>query len=121
MIWEPITEAEIWEKLNASWKRMNLPQRRLWEVIRIDPVKWNQTPYGDESGGFWVVAILGNVVIWFNDIEDGFNRSKFTKPGIIDDYWCNQDELEWTIQHVLDEIKEGHHSGGFASPPKPVA
>ena len=99
--WSAISEAEIWELINKAWTEMDLPQRRLWEIIKIEPVKWEQTPYGTEGGGFWVVAIYGSAVVWFNDIEDGFNRSAWTTHGVIDEYWCNQDELQWTIQHIL--------------------
>lgn len=60
-----------------------------------------QSPYGDLGGGFWVVAIIGRFVAWFNDIEDGFNVSRYSKYGVIGEYWCNQDELEWAMQRVL--------------------
>ena len=104
--------------VNSAWERMSLPQRRLWEVVRIDPVKWQQHPYGTMGGGFWVVGIYGQKVIWLNDIEDGFNRSRWSQPGVIDEYWCNQDQLEWTVQHVINEIADGHASGGYSSPPQ---
>lgn len=118
--WTPTSEAEIWDLINNAWEEMTFPQRRLWEVIKIDPTKWQQTPYGTQGGGFWVVAIYGSTVIWFNDIEDGFNRSAWSMPGVIDDYWCNQDELQWTIQHVLNEWQNGHFSGGRCGPPQPI-
>ena len=118
--WTPISEAEIWDMINAAWERMSLPQRRLWEVIRIDPVKWQQHPYGTKSGGFWVVGIYGQKAIWFNDIEDGFNRSGWSSPGQLDEYWCNQDKLEWTVQNVMNEIAEGIGSGGFCGPPQNI-
>jgi hypothetical protein len=121
MTWKPITESEIWDMLNASWERMTLPQRRLWDVIKIYPIKWTQNPWGNEGGGFWIVAIYGNHVIWYNDIEDGFNRSTYSKFGTINEYRCNQDELEWTLQHVLNEIKNGIQSGGHLGPPEPIA
>ncbi len=121
MKWKPMPEEELWDQLNRSWARMSLPQRKLWEVIKLDPQKWAQEPWGNEGGGFWVVAIFGNTVIWYNDIEEGFNRSSYTKHGVISDYWCNQDELEWVIQHVLDEIREGNPSGGYAGPPEAIA
>ena len=121
MKWRPTTEAEIRDELNCSWERMSLPQRKLWEVIKIEPEKWSQDPWGNEGGGFWVVAIFGKTVIWFNDIEEGFNRSSYATYGTISDYWCNQDELESTLQHILDEIKEGLPSGGYAGPPDPIA
>ena len=29
------------------------------------------------AGVFWVVGLIGRTVIWYNDIEEGFNRSAF--------------------------------------------
>ncbi|MES9950855.1 MAG: hypothetical protein ABW118_17995 [Candidatus Thiodiazotropha sp.] len=121
MKWRPSTETEIREEINSSWERMSLAQRKLWDVIKINPEKWSQDPWGNEGGGFWVVAIFGITVIWYNDIEEGFNRSTYETHGVISEYWCNQDKLEWTLQHVLDEIKEGVPSGMYAGPPQPIA
>jgi hypothetical protein len=101
MNWQPITETELLDMINKSYDRMTPEQRKTWETIKIEPQKWTQEPYGNEGGGFWVVAIIGNVVIWFNDIENGFNRSSFTILGQIDEYYCNQDNLEWQIQSIL--------------------
>ena len=120
MDWQPISEAGIWEEINNSYERMSPEQRRLWDVIKINPEKWQEETYGKEGGGFWVVAIIGNNVVWYNDIEDGFNRSKFKKYGEINGYWCNQDQLEWTIQNILNEIKDGYDSGTYAGPPQPM-
>jgi len=78
-------------------------------------------PWGDMGAGFWVVAIFGNTVIWFNDIEDGFNRSQYSRFGVIDAYLCNQDQLQWTVQYVLDEIRKGQPSGSYVGPPEPLA
>ena len=99
---------------------MDWEQTYFWESIKIDPVKWDLHPWGDEGGGFWVVAIMGNTVLWYNDIEDGFNRSKYSTFGLIDEYWCNQDELHWQLTHMITETKEGRKSGGFASPPQEI-
>ena len=119
--WKPTSEEEILEEINAAWRRMSIPQRRLWETISIEPEKWQQHPWGDEGSGFWAVAILGRTVVWYNDIEDGFNRSHFSKWGEVREYLCNQDELEWTVQHLLEEIRDGYPSGGDFGPPEPVA
>ena len=116
---KPTTEAEIWHKINSSFVRMSLAQRRLWEIIKIVPEKWEQDPYGKEGGGFWVVALIGNSVIWYNDLEDGFNRSAFQEYGKLGEYWANQDELEMAVQCILNEIKDGYDSAAYASPPRP--
>jgi hypothetical protein len=55
--------------------------------------KWRCSPFGDDSGGFWAVAVDGERVLWFNDIEDGFNWSRCTVRGRIDEYLCDQREF----------------------------
>ncbi len=120
MTWKPFTELDLWDEINASWCRMTPPQRILWERIRIEPVKWSEASYGDERGGFWVVGLIGNTVIWYNDIEEGFNRSSYTKHGVIDQYLCNDDELNWVVQWLLYELKSGEPCGGSLGPPQPI-
>ena len=105
--WEPITETALRERVAQGEARMSPPHRRLWDTIRIEPEKWQQHPYGDQGAGFWVVALIGRTVIWYNDIEEGFNRSRYTAYGTIDDYWCNQDELELTLQYLMNALEQG--------------
>ena len=102
--WKPISRSALGVLINTCCNQMDMFQRRLWEVIKIEPVKWEQHPSGDRGQGFWVVAIIGNVVVYYNDIEEGFNRSRYSKYGVIDHYFCDQDELQWTMQHILNEI-----------------
>lgn len=109
---ERIRESEIWDLINSAYEEMSLEQRKMWEVIKIHPVQW----YSD-YGPFWVVAILGTTVIWYNDIEDGFNRSVFNEFGRIAEYHCNQDELAWQIQDVINHVKDGYDSARYAGPP----
>jgi hypothetical protein len=120
MKWEPMTEEEIWELINQAYVRMTIPQKRFWDVVRINPEKWQQHPYGDLGGGFWVVAVVGRTVVWYNDIEHGFNRSKYTVYGEIGRYWCNQDALEWSIQDIMNEIEHGYPESFGMGPPQPI-
>ena len=114
MSWLAISEEEILDSINKAYDRMSIAQRKLWEVIKVSPQKWQQEPYGDEGEGFWVVAIFGNSVIWFNDIEKGYNTSSYSIFGTINEYRCNQDELEWQIQNVINQIKDGYDSAGYS-------
>jgi len=107
MDWEPISEAELWDKIISAEGRMNPQIFRLWETIKITPEKWSEKSYGEAGGGFWVVAIIGNRAIWFNDIEDGFNCSSYVVSGQIAEYSCNQDELGMAVQHILTMIETG--------------
>ena len=98
---------------------MNPQILRLWENIKILPEKWTEQTYGTVGGGFWVVAIIGNRVIWFNDIEDGFNCSSYVVAGKLAEYFCNQDELEMAVQHVLTIIETGRNAIVRCSAPIP--
>jgi hypothetical protein len=117
MGWEPISEASLWNLINAAESRMDISQARLWEVIRIEPAKWSEASYGEAGNGFWVVAVIGNMVVWYNDIEDGFNRSRYSSYGSIGEYLCNQDDLEMTLQQVLNAIETGRDLAPRAGPP----
>jgi hypothetical protein len=100
----PLSKKEILDEINSSFKRMSLEQKRLWEIIKITPEKWQAKNFGEEVGGFWVVAIFGKQVIWYNEIEEGFNVSKYHNYGKLSEVWANQDELEWVIQNLLNEL-----------------
>ena len=102
MSWSPLPEVDLWDMINNSWDRMTLEQRKYWEILKVDPVKWEEPQYGTLGGGFWVVAVFGNFVLWYNDIEDGFNLSQFKTYGKINEYYCNQDELEVTVQNIIN-------------------
>lgn len=78
---------------------------KFWEYIKITPEKWVEKTMGEEGGGFWAVAILGKSVIYYNDIEEGYNLSSFTKYGEIDDYHCSQLELHEMIESLFKEIE----------------
>lgn len=78
-----------------------------WERIKIAPVKWIETDFGKEGNGFWVVAICGKRVIWYNDIEEGFNISHYDVQGEIGEYHCEQDELSWAVLKLFDIVKFG--------------
>jgi hypothetical protein len=105
--WEPVGEQALLDRVSQGIAAMSQASRRLWKAVQITPEKWQQHPYGDAGGGFWVVGLIGCTVIWFNDIEDGFNRSVYTTYGVIDDYWCNDDELNITIEYLADALAGG--------------
>jgi hypothetical protein len=119
MDWEPISEARLWDKILSAEGRMSPQIFRVWEAIKISPEKWREKNYGKVGGGFWVVAIIGSRVIWFNDIEDGFNVSSYIVAGKLAEYFCNQDELETAVQNVLTIIETGSDAIARCSAPFP--
>ena len=94
-MWEPITLAKL--NIKISQANLSIDLSNLWNSIKIEPKKWEEKEYGDLGGGFWVVAIIGQRIIWYNDIEEGFNICTFQYYGQIDSYGCEQYELN----HIL--------------------
>ena len=102
--WTPISKEALLERIAQGEARMLTAELRLWKMMKIEPVKWRQEPYGTDGNGFWVVGLIGSSVIWYNDVEDGFNRSKCTEYGEIQDYWCNQDELDTAVKYLVNAM-----------------
>ena len=112
-MWDAISEDELFQLIQiAESKMLDEPLIwRFWSRIKISPEKWNLSPWGDEGGGFWVVAVMGQECIYFNDIEDGFNISHYRVFGHIDNYYCDQTELQhcirWFCQAFMKEMIDG--------------
>lgn len=100
--WKPITLGELWN---------------FWQLIKTDPTKWVEKEHGNEVGEFWVVAICGTKVIWYNDIEEGFNISGYKTYGQIERYYCNQDELNSAVIRLFGLVKFGGEIIAQAGPP----
>jgi hypothetical protein len=116
--WKPLSEERLLELINIGRKRMNPFEKRFWDSICIPPEKWKQHPYGGPGEGFWVVAIIGQIVVWYNDIEDGFNRSQYVNYGEIpaSEYWCNQDGLDLQVRQLMHLVATGENSAQFGPP-----
>ena len=92
-MWQPIPLYELKALIAQQIAECSPETRALLEANAIAPQKWALSPWGDDGGGFWVTAIIGKFVLWYNDIEEGFNTSSFTQEGTIEQYWCNQDSV----------------------------
>lgn len=126
-MWFPISLEDLSDQVAASRAQMDDKERLLWDLVRVPPSKWRQHPWGDQGGGFWVVGIIGCHIIWYNDIEHGFNVSRYEEVGTISEYWCNQDELHYVIWRLQQQIESDSPLGQFGPPeivdqiPKPEA
>jgi hypothetical protein len=117
MSWKPITEPELLALLQADEAELDQAEAALWQLIRIPPAKWAQHPHGDEGAGFWAVAVFGLHVVWFNDVEDGFDISSYQRYGLIDEYRADQLTLKHVIRRVSIGIETGSVPGPFRVPP----
>lgn len=106
MAWQPISKEELEALMNECLCDADDDVLNAWAAMRIEPMKWQCPPWGDEGGGFWVVAIRNGMVTWYNDIEDGFNESPLVREGIISEYRCNQDDFSQYLQRFPEARNE---------------
>jgi hypothetical protein len=101
MTWHPIQLDDLGAMISRELAECSEEQRAFFERVAVAPKKW-QSPYGDDGGGFWVVAIHRDRVLWYNDIEDGFNVSTFEVQGEIPEHedWCNDDPLKSALPQL---------------------
>src|SRR5262245_49419194 len=102
MDWEPISREALDELIDRDLGAATAEDRAFFASVAVPPSKWQLSPWGDRGGGFWVVAVLEERALWYNDIEDGFNVSNFVSHGTIPsrEYWCNQDELKFALRDL---------------------
>lgn len=105
MEWKPIALNELVSILRNELADCSQEMLSFFEQVKVPPVKWTQSPWGENGGGFWVVGIYQKRVLWYNDIEEGFNVSSFSCDGEIPvgEYWCNQDNLCWVLTRLKEE------------------
>ena len=117
----PLSEIEIGKLMLNEESRLDPKQQRLWDLIKFTPRRWSESNYGDETDGFWAVGVFGNQVLWYNEIEDGFNLSPFTEFGRIDEYWCDQLELRHVLSRLVYHISDGSPlESPRCGPPEPL-
>ena len=105
-MWEPLSRDELEIMISHSEYLLTDLEEKFWNYIKTTPQKWQEVKYGKEGGGFWVVAIFGEQVLYYNDIEEGFNASPYKQYGVIDEYHCSQLELHESIKSLYEWL---HH------------
>ena len=101
-------EVALYDLINEGWERMTLAQRRLWEAINIPPEKWAYQRLRYSTVDHWVVAIIGNRIIWYDDdfggMDKGFYVLEYRRYGEIDSGRTGNGSLEAAVQILLHEI-----------------
>ena len=99
-MWEPINFDDISKKIEESQNKIDVSLLAFWNLIKIIPERWESKHFENESTSFWVIAIFGKCVIYYNDIEEGFNISTFECYGEIKNYLCEEFDLNQVLYQI---------------------
>lgn len=91
--WKPITKEQL-ESLIASQLLECTPElQELFERYRVPPFSAPLRRNGLIED-VYVVARRGDEVLYYEDVEEGFNISPAPSDGKPLTHWCNQDDLQ---------------------------
>ena len=98
--WKPTTKEELQIILDEDLKECTVDQHELYLKCKVSLHKVPIMRNGKLDEVF-VVAQKGDDVMYYEDIEEGFNTSPLTDDGKIKEHWCNDDKLGWALQRWL--------------------
>ena|SRR2546427_13168851 len=99
-MWEPISEDELKELIDRELVKCSIEQQKFFAKYRVPFYKVPIHRLGG-IGEVFVVAELPSGVIYYEDVEGGFEFDRLGPDGAIPTQGCNQYEL----RHVLSQIK----------------
>jgi hypothetical protein len=99
---QQIAKSEILNIITEQETDLELELDNFWRLINIIPEYWEADSYGQKGKRFWVVGICGKAMIWYNDIENGFNLGTYDTYGKIENYTCNRYELRQLLWQLYN-------------------
>jgi hypothetical protein len=95
--WTPITLDRLAKIIEADLRDCDEGLRSLFAKYAVAPYHAPIDRHGHEELVF-VVAKKANEVMYYEDIEDGFNISPVTEHGKIAEHWVEQNPLKWALK-----------------------
>jgi hypothetical protein len=115
MPWEPATVAEVKAIVERDLALCDDEERAVFRNWAVEPYTAPIIRDGRRETVV-VVARKGDDVLYWEDIEEGFNLSPVSSDGLVLQHWCNQDELKFAIQRWM----HGDKSAANLGPPRPI-
>jgi hypothetical protein len=101
MEWQPATVEEVMKIVRDDLAECDEEQLVAFKRYAVEPYVAPILRYG-EMGNAIVVARRGDEVIYWEDVEEGFNLSPVALDGRILEHWCNQDELRFALNAWIE-------------------
>ena len=98
--WMPISRPDFESLFHEELEHCFPEERALFERSRVD---LERRPFATRTclDTAFVVAWHRDEIMYYNDVEGGFNTSPVNEDGSIVHYWCNQDTLQAALHTWL--------------------
>ena len=101
--WISFPKKELMLDIYLGEQNMDDNTLLFWSQVKISPEIWRSTDFIEDD--FWVVALHENYLIWYNDIEEGFDISRFKIKGEILEYGASHNELNFAVIELKKRIE----------------
>lgn len=101
--WRPATREEVQAIVAVHQLALGNEQRELFDQIRIEP-RACQIERSGQLEAVFVVARVGEAVVFWEDVEEGFELTAPDADGVLRDYGASQFELRHVLSQVLDRL-----------------
>lgn len=98
--WKPATIEDVKAILSAELKSCNSQEIEIFRRYSVEPFRAAITRYGKIESVVVVVQKSTEVIYW-EDVEEGFNISPTERQGEVLEHWCNQDNLAFALNRLV--------------------
>jgi hypothetical protein len=102
MEWAPASVDEVNKIMQEDLARCDDQQLAAFRQHSVKPYRAPILRYGT-LGSVVVVARRGDEVIYWEDVEDGFNLAPIAEDGRVLEHCCNQDELGLALNAWIED------------------
>ena len=99
MIWKPITKKELEKIICDQCLELNSEELIYFREIQV-PFRKSRISRSGKIEEVFIVAELADKVVFYEDIEEGFEISTLNEEGIIREYGASQ----FTIKHIIKQL-----------------
>lgn len=94
--WQPMTSEEIQALIEDELPKCTPEQQAVFDAHRI-PLRQTPITRCGRLEKAYVAAERDGEVMYYEDVEEGWNFSPLTTDGHIAEHWCSQDELKYAL------------------------
>jgi hypothetical protein len=100
MSWTPINKPELEQIIKVQLEELNSEESTFINRIRCQLQEAKIKRFGKIENVF-VVARTKDLIVFYDDVEEGFEVSTVDDSGVISEYGFNQ----FTLQHVVNQLR----------------
>ena len=103
MKWQPITKQELINLIEIQKEELTKGELNFYNQIKID-ILTSKVERDGEIENVFVIAEFEDKIIFYEDVEEGFEITDKSIDGTIRYKYSNQ----YTLKHIINQLKNKH-------------